>query len=78
MLPALVVLVAGFAIGLRRRRLVVVALVPAALFALTVDGDAVVAFLVTYVIALFLLICGALLRRLYEQTRTAGQAQRDL
>ena len=68
MLPALVLMVVGFAVGWRRLWLVVAALIPAALFALGVDDDAdpVAAFVVTYVVALFLLVCGALLRRLYE------------
>ena len=78
MLPALVLMVVGFAVGWRRLWLVVAALVPAALFALNVDDDAdpVAAFVVTYVVGLFLLFCGALLRRLYESRRTQRHPNR--
>ena len=84
MLPAVALVIVGFAIGFRRWWLVVAALIPATLFALSVDEDAdpVAAFVVTYVIALFLLFCGALVRRLYAgrgSARGSGRGeQRDL
>jgi hypothetical protein len=72
-LPAVALVIVGFAIGFRRWWLVVAALVPATLFALSVDEDAdpAAAFVVTYVIALFLLFCGALVRRLYAARGSA-------
>ena len=84
MLPAVALVVVGFVIGFRRWWLVVAALIPATLFALSVDDDAdpAAAFVVTYVIALFLLFCGALVRRLYAargSARGAGRGEhRDL
>ncbi len=79
MLPALALVAVGFAIGLRRLVLVVGALVPAALFALSVDEDSdpVAAFVVTYVVSLFLLLLGAVLRRLLASRRSVdGPPQR--